>query len=45
MAMFASQRLSTVNVCQELEEALAALQHELVAAREVAARASATWDK
>ncbi|KAI8471064.1 MAG: flagellar WD repeat-containing protein Pf20 [Monoraphidium minutum] len=29
----------------ELEEELAALRHELVAAQEVAARASATWDK
>jgi len=29
----------------ELEEEVAALRHELVAAQEVAARASATWDK
>lgn len=30
---------------QELEEDLESLRHELVAAQEVAARASATWDK
>jgi hypothetical protein len=30
---------------QELEEVVASMQQELVAAQEVAARASATWDK
>lgn len=42
---------STTRACldrirfQELEEELSTLRHELVAAQEVAARASATWDK
>jgi hypothetical protein len=38
-------RLSPSNARQELEEVVAATQQELVAAQEVAARASATWDK